>query len=49
MIHSFNLNLDIAGKIKKILPELIKLIEYEPTGRPFRAVPMIKKVRVDLI
>ncbi len=44
MNHIFNLNLEIAGKIKKMLPDLIRLVQYEPEGVPYKAVPINKNV-----
>ena len=49
MNHTFNLDLNVATKIKKLLPDLVKLVKYEPKGTPYKAVPYIKTVRVKLI
>ncbi len=49
MNHTFNLDKNVVAKIKKLLPDLVKLVKYEPKTTPYKAVPFNKTVSVKLI
>lgn len=49
MFKTFDLNLNTSDKIKKMLPEMIKLVQYQPNNFPYKAVPVKKEVNDNII